>query len=179
MSQCGVGKRDDEALHTDQAFPLNGGGISHEVMPLACWTMESFSASHGCADSHQMDTVGASQDESSSDPALSHDNPGVAAAVETIGEPQALQKCLETGKPLLPVSAYVARTPASKASVPSTSATRIENELPVCRWQFLQLQITVRTGLDSDVYRIAPQRQPPEMRFGSRFIRVAEWSICR
>jgi hypothetical protein len=66
--------------------------------------MELSSASHGCAESPQTDTVGSSQDESSNDPALSHDSPGVAAAVETIGEPQALQKCLETGKPLLPVS---------------------------------------------------------------------------
>ncbi len=85
-------------------IPLNRSRIGQEGMPLAYCVMESSNASHGCADSHQIDTEGWSQEGSSSDPALSHDNPGVAATVDTIGDPQSLQNCLDTGKPLLPVS---------------------------------------------------------------------------
>jgi hypothetical protein len=64
-------------------------------------------------------------------------SPGIAGALEMIGDPHSGQKTRYTGWPLSPLSLKVLVAPSIDIADSGTQTT-IENALPACLWQFLQ-----------------------------------------
>jgi hypothetical protein len=59
--------------------------------------------------------------------------------MDTIGEPQLLQKRRLTAPPVSPESRYSEKLPLSMNDIDSSGTARmIEKAVPVCFWQFLQ-----------------------------------------
>ncbi len=96
-------------------------------------------------------TCGWIHEVSSNVPALIQSIVGIAATSENMGDPHLAQNLRNTGRPLSPTSWYVSGCAPSMTRAPFGTATRIENAVPVWRWQFLQLQIAVMTGAASDL----------------------------
>jgi hypothetical protein len=112
----------------------------------------SFICTHGWAELHQTLTCGWSHEVSSSVPALTQSIVGIAATSDNMGDPHLEQNLRNTGMPLSsPTSLYVSGCAPSMMSAPFGTATRIENAVPVWRWQCLQLQIAVISGAASDL----------------------------
>lgn len=95
-------------------------------------------------------------------PALMNAAPGTDSTIETIGDPQFLQKRRRTAPPVAPVSRYSERDPASVIDSDSSgTATIIENAVPVCFWQFGQWHIAVMLGSAEHRYVTFPHRHDP------------------
>ena len=86
-----------QEILSDVIYQLAGGFCAKQATPSPIFTQ-------GWAESHHMLTCGCSHVVSSSVPALTQSNAGVAATSEYTGEPHFAQKCRNTGKPLPPVS---------------------------------------------------------------------------
>src|SRR5262245_42659400 len=86
--------------------------------------------------------------------------PGMMSTTLVMGDPQSGQKLRWTGFPLSPVSSKVFICPVEE-NAEVGMATTIENVVPACSWQCLQLHTPVNTGSASALYRTLPHRHPP------------------